>query len=337
MKKVKIGNKWIGEDEPCFIIAEAGLNHNGDLELAKKLIEKAAEVGADAIKFQSYHTENFVSKSSKYYQLFKNLELSDDDFKELNRFAKKKKIIFLSTPLDLEYVDILNEIGVPAFKIASGDLTFVPLLEKVAETGKPVILSTGMATIGEIYEAISILKENGCEDIGLLHCVSSYPTPFEEVNLRAMIMLKNVFNLPVGYSDHTLGIIIPLAAVALGAKVIEKHFTLDKNMDGPDHKLSADPEEFRQMVKGIRIVERALGDGYKRPMDCEKDARIHGRRSIVARRFIKKGEILTNENITYKRPAIGIEPKFVSIILNKKIQKDKDVEDIIHWNDLFGE
>ncbi|MBW9222852.1 N-acetylneuraminate synthase family protein [Methanothermococcus sp. SCGC AD-155-K20] len=335
MKTVKIGNRYIGKAESCFIIAEAGLNHNGDVELAKELIEKAAEVGADAIKFQSYHAENFISKDSEYYQLFKKLELSEEEFKELYKFAKQKGMIFLSTPLDLEYANVLSEIGVPAFKIASGDLTFMPLLKKVAETGKPVILSTGMANISEIYEAVSILRTNSCEDIILLHCISSYPTPFDEVNLRAITTLKNVFNLPVGYSDHTLGSIIPIVAVALGAKVIEKHFTLDKNMGGPDHKLSADPEEFKYMIKEIRIVERALGDGIKRPMECEESVRLHGRRCIVAKRFIGKGEMITESDITYKRPAIGIKPKFKDIILNRRIKKDKNEEDAIMWSDLL--
>jgi len=335
MREIRIGDKKIGDGEPCFVIAEAGINHNGDIEIAKKLIEKAAEVDADAIKFQSYHTESFVSKNSKHYQLFKNLELSEEDFKELNKFANKEGIIFISTPLDLEYVDILDEVGVPAFKIASGDLTFVPLLEKIARAGKPIILSTGMATIGEIDEAINIIKKEGNEDIILLHCISSYPAPFEEVNLKAIITLRNTFNLSVGYSDHTLGIEVPIAAIALGAKVIEKHFTLNKNMEGPDHKLSANPEEFKRMVRGIRIIEKALGNGDKRPMECEKDARISGRRSIIAKMPIKKGDKIMGENILYKRPAIGIEPKFLAIVLNKKVKRDIGGDDIIDWGDLL--
>lgn len=335
MKTIKIGNRKIGEKEHTFIIAEAGINHNGDVELAKELIKKAAEAGADAVKFQSYHTENFVSKKSRYYQLFRKAELSDEEFKELNKFAKKHKIIFLSTPLDLEYVDILNEIGVPAFKIASGDLTFTPLLKKVAETKKPVILSTGMATISEIYDAVSILRENCCEDIILLHCVSSYPAPFEEVNLRAIVTLRQLFDMPVGYSDHTPSIIVPIAAVALGAKVIEKHFTLDKTMKSPDNRLSADPSEFKEMVKAIRIVEIALGNGNKRPMESEIEARLHGRRSIVAKTLIKSGEKITRKNITYKRPAIGLEPKFISLILGKKVRQNKNEDDPIEWEDLL--
>lgn len=335
--KVKIGSKLVGEGEHCFILAEAGINHNGDIKVAKKLIDKAKEAGADAIKFQSYHTEDFVSKKSEYYQLFKDLELSDEEFKELCEFAKEKNIIFISTPLDLKYVDILNEMNVPAFKIASGDLTFTPLLKKVAKTKKAIIVSTGMATIGEIDEAINTIKKAGNEDIILLHCISSYPAPFEEVNLKAIITLKNTFNLTVGYSDHTIGAEVPLAAVALGAKVIEKHFTLNKDMEGPDHRLSADPEEFKEMVEGIRIIEKALGDGNKRPMECEKDERISGRRSIVAKMPIKEEEKITEENILYKRPAIGIEPKFSDIVFNKKVKRDIGEGDIIKWENLMKE
>jgi len=337
VKTIKIADRKIGENEPCFIVAEVGINHNGDINLAKKLIKRAAEIGADAVKFQSYHTKDFVSKKSKNYQLFKDLELSEEEFKELREFAREKDIIFISTALDLRYVDILNEMNVPAFKIASGDLTFIPLLKKVAKTKKTIILSTGMSTIGEIDEAVNTIKKEGNEDIILLHCISSYPTPFEEVNLKAIIMLRNAFNLNVGYSDHTLGIEVPLAAVSLGAKVIEKHFTLNKDMEGPDHKLSADPEEFKRMVEGIRIIGKALGDGKKRPMECEKGSRISGRRSIVAKRAIKKGEKIKEENILYKRPAIGIESKFSDIILSKKVKRDIGEDDIINWEDLLEE
>jgi len=336
MSEIQIGNKKIGPEKPCFVIAEIGINHNGDIKLARKLIEKAAETGADAVKFQSYHTDDFVSKKSNYYNLFKKLELSEEDFKELREFAEKKKILFISTPLDLRYVDFLNEIDVSAFKIASGDLTFIPLLKKVAKTKKPIILSTGMATIGEIDEAINVIKNEGNGKIILMHCVSCYPVPYEQVNLKAIITLKNTFNLPVGYSDHTLDIAVPVAAVALGAKIIEKHFTLEKNMEGPDHKLSASPEEFKRMVEMIRITEKALGDGYKKPMECEKEARLYGRRSVVAKTRIMKGERITEDNVICKRPALGIEPKFLHIILNKKVKRNINEGKIIKWEDLLG-
>ncbi|CAB3290126.1 N-acetylneuraminate synthase [Methanocaldococcus lauensis] len=337
MIKVKIGNMYVGDGEPTFIIAEGGLNHNGDIDIAKELIKEAKKCGADAIKFQSYHTEDFISKKSEYYKLFKDLELSEEEFYELKKYAEKIGIMFISTPLDLKYVDILNNMNVPAFKIASGDLTFHPLLEKVAKTGKPVILSTGMANIGEIWEAVDVLKNNGCKEIILLHCISSYPTPYEEVNLHAIKTLKKIFNIPVGYSDHTLGILTPIVSVALGAGVVEKHFTLDKSMEGPDHALSADPEEFKEMVEKIRLIEKMLGTGDKIPMPSEKEVIVEARRSIVAKRDIKKGCTLTIDNISFKRPARGIETKYWKLILNRKIKNDKREDEIIYWDDLLGD
>ena len=335
MEKVKIGDKHIGNNEPTFIIAEGGLNHNGDVDIGKELIKEAKKCGADAIKFQSYHTGEFISKKSEYYELFKSLELSEEEFYELKKYAEKIGIKFISTPLDLKYVDILNKMNVPAFKIASGDLTFYPLLEKVAKTDKPVILSTGMANILEIWEAIEVLRNNGCKEIILLHCISSYPTPYEDVNLNAIKTLKRIFNIPVGYSDHTLGIIAPIVSVALGADVIEKHFTLDRNMEGPDHTLSADPEEFKEIVDNIRLVEKMLGGGEKIPMPSERDVVIEARRSVVAKRSIKKGECLSPDNLSFKRPGKGIETKYLNIILNKKIKNDKEEDEIINWDDLL--
>jgi len=335
MEKVKIGDKHIGNNEPTFIIAEGGLNHNGDVDIGKELIKEAKKCGADAIKFQSYHTGEFISKKSEYYELFKSLELSEEEFYELKKYAEKIGIKFISTPLDLKYVDILNKMNIPAFKIASGDLTFYPLLEKVAKTDKPVILSTGMANILEIWEAIEVLRNNGCKEIILLHCISSYPTPYEDVNLNAIKTLKRIFNIPVGYSDHTLGIIAPIVSVALGADVIEKHFTLDRNMEGPDHTLSADPEEFKEIVDNIRLVEKMLGGGEKIPMPSERDVIIEARRSVVAKRSIKKGECLSPDNLSFKRPGKGIETKYLNIILNKKIKNDKEEDEIINWDDLL--
>ena len=335
MEKVKIGDKHIGNNEPTFIIAEGGLNHNGDVDMSKELIKEAKKCGADAIKFQSYHTGEFISKKSEYYELFKSLELSEEEFYELKKYAEKIGIKFISTPLDLKYVDILNKMNIPAFKIASGDLTFYPLLEKVAKTDKPVILSTGMANILEIWEAIEVLRNNGCKKIILLHCISSYPTPYEDVNLNAIKTLKRIFNIPVGYSDHTLGIIAPIVSVTLGADVIEKHFTLDKNMEGPDHTLSADPEEFKEIADNIRLVEKMLGGGEKIPMPSERDVIIEARRSVVAKRSIKKGECLSPDNLSFKRPGKGIETKYLNIILNKKIKNDKEEDEIINWDDLL--
>ena len=265
--KLKIGDKLIGEEEPCFIIAEAGVNHNGSVELAKKLIDAAKDAGADAVKFQTFKAESVVVKDAQkaeyqkettgegsQYEMIKKLELTEEDFRELADYAKEKDIMFLSSPFDKESVDLLNELDVPAFKVGSGEITNLPLLRYIAKKEKPIILSTGMSTLGEIEEALDVIRSEGVEDIILLHCVSNYPARIEDVNLRALGTLKQAFKLPVGFSDHTLGITAPIAAVALGACVIEKHFTLDRNLPGPDHKASLEPEELKEMAKAIREV-----------------------------------------------------------------------------------
>ncbi len=337
-KTISIGNRKIGGETPTFIIAEVGLNHNGDLTLAKKLIDQAKSAGADAVKFQSYHSEEFVGPNAKYYGLFKSLELSEDEFKDLAEYARKKEIIFLSTPLDLDYVEILNKIGVPAFKIASGDLTFVQLLEKTSITGKPIILSTGLSTVDEIIEAVSIIKQQGNSDIILLHCITCYPPDPEEVNLKSIQTLKEVFNEAIiGYSDHTLGILAPIIAVALGAKVIEKHFTLDKNLPGPDHKVSADPKDLTEMIKSIRQTEKMLGTGIKCPSLSEMKKIGLARRSIVARRDISIGETLTLDIVSFKRPADGLDPKFLDQILNRIFIKSVVMGQVIKTEDLSEE
>jgi len=338
MKEIKIAQKTVGSTRPTFIVAEAGLNHNGKLEIARELVKKAADVGADAVKFQSFHTEDFVSKRSEYYQLFKSLELSETDFGQLKNLADEYRIIFLSTAFDLRYVTLLERMGVPAFKVASGDITFTPLLEAVAKTGKPVILSTGAATIGEIHEALSVLGENGCEDVLLLHCLSSYPAPMEQINLRAMPALRDMFGVPTGYSDHSIGITVPIAAAALGASLIEKHFTLDKTMIGPDHALSSEPEEFKRMIEAVRAIEKSLGDGSKRPMRSEQEVRSAGRRSIVSKSLIKRGDRLDASKMAYKiSPVVGLQPSFARIILGKKIRTEKNEDDVLVWNDLLEE
>jgi len=337
MEDIRIGQKIIGSARPAFVVAEAGLNHNGSVEIGKELIRRAVDVGADAVKFQSYHTEDFVSKRSTYYGLFKSLELSEADFVQLKNFADECKMIFLSTPLDLSYVEALDRMGVPAFKVASGDITFTPLLEAVAKTGRPVILSTGAATIGEIYEAMSVLRENGCHDIVLLHCLSSYPAPLDEINLKVIPAVRDIFDVPTGYSDHSSGIVVPVAAVALGASLIEKHFTLDRTMNGPDHALSAEPDEFKRMIEAVRTVEKSLGDGSKRPMRSEQKVRLEGRRSIVSKSLIKRGDRLDESKISYKRPASGIQPSLARMILNKKIRTGKNEDDAITWNDFLEE
>jgi N-acetylneuraminate synthase/N,N'-diacetyllegionaminate synthase len=266
--------------------------------------------------------------------MIKKLELGEDDFKEIYDYAKRRKILFLSTPFDFESVDFLHELGVPAFKVSSTDLTNLPLLEYIAEKGKPIILSTGMGTLGEVEEAVNIIKNAGNEDVILLHCITSYPAKFESLNLRVIRTLREAFKLPVGFSDHSLGIYAPIAAVALGAVVIEKHFTLDKNLPGPDHKASLSPEELKEMVKAIRLVEKALGDGIKRPTPEEEEIRSVARRSIVAKVDIPKGTVITGEMIAFKRPGTGLPPKYHNEITGKRAKRNIKADELIYWWDV---
>ena len=346
MKKIKIENKVIGEGELTFIIAEAGVNHNGDIELAKRLVDIASECGVDAIKFQTFKAEKVVTKDTpkaeyqikntgtneSQYEMVKKLELSEDEFIELYKYTKKKGLIFLSTPFDFESADFLDEL-VSAFKISSTDLTNLPFLEYIAEKGKPIILSTGMGTLGEIEEAVNTIREIN-DDLILLHCVTNYPASFESLNLRAIKTLKEAFKLPVGYSDHSLGIYAPISAVTLGAVVIEKHFTLDKNLPGPDHKASLNPEELKEMVNAIRLIEKALGDGIKRPTPEEEKIKKVARRSLVANVDIPKGTVIKKEMIAIKRPGTGIEPKYLNVVIGKRAKRDIKKDEVLKWEDL---
>ena len=328
-----------------FIIAEAGVNHNGSIDLAKKLIDVASDAGADAVKFQTFKAENLVSKSASkaayqqeatdkeesQYEMIKKLEFDVDTHKELMSYCAKKKIMFLSTPFDHESIAMLNMLGLEIFKIPSGEITNLPYLREIGELGKEIILSTGMADMGEIEDALDILVEAGTpkEYITILHANTMYPTPMEDVNLRAMVTIGNTFDITYGYSDHTLGIEVDIAAVALGASVIEKHFTLDKMMEGPDHKASLEPSELKAMVQGIRNIEKALGSSIKKPSSSEKPNMVVVRKSIVASRTIKKGEKLTQENLTIKRPGNGISPMRWDEIVGSIATKDYFVEEPI--------
>lgn len=323
-----------------FIIAEAGVNHNGSLELAKNLVDAAFEAKCDAVKFQTFKAENVVSKNAQkaeyqkettgqeetQLEMVKKLELSFDSFKELNEYCKNKGILFLSTPFDLESIDFLASLEIPIFKIPSGEITNLPYLRKINSLKKKIILSTGMSTLYEIQEALKVLKD--C-NVTLLHANTQYPTPMNDVNLNAMNTLKEKFGLEVGYSDHTLGIEVPIAAIAMGASVIEKHFTLDKNLEGPDHKASLEPNELKQMVTSIRNIEKALGSGEKVPSKSESPNIQIARKSIVAKKQIKKGEKLTDENLTVKRPATGISPMKWDEIIGTTAQKDYKEDEII--------
>ena len=324
-----------------FIIAEAGVNHNGDIKLAKKLIAAAKDAGADAVKFQTFKAENVVIKNAEkaeyqktvkeesQYEMLKKLELTEEDFEELADYAKKRGILFLSSPFDKESVDLLYELDIPAFKVGSGEITNFPLLRYIAKKRKPIILSTGMAILGEVEEALNVIRSEGVEDIILLHCVSNYPARIEDVNLRAIETLKQAFKLPVGFSDHTLGITALIAAVALGACVIEKHFTLDRNLPGPDHKASLEPNELKEMVQAIRDVEKALGDGVKRPTKDEEEIKRAARRSIVAKVDIPKGTIIAEDMLDVKRPGTGIEPKYIDMIVGKKAKENIRKDELV--------
>ena len=345
MGPLLIGKKKIGVGF-CFIIAEAGVNHNGDINLAKQLIDVAVEAGADAVKFQTFHADDFLTQTAEkaeyqkiatsseesQYEMIKSLELTDSEFQELFLYAHNKNIIFLSTPFDEKSVDFLDKLGVPAFKIPSGELTNIILLKKIAEKRKPVILSTGMADLGEIKRAVEVLQKNGAREIILLHCTTSYPAPIYSVNLRAMETMRREFRLPIGYSDHTEGITIPIAAVAMGAQVIEKHFTLDRTLPGPDHGASLEPCELKAMIRAIRDVERAFGDGIKRPVPEENSMKRVARRSIVAKADIQAGAVLKASDLAVKRPGTGIEPRYLDLFINKKAKKTIARDQIITWD-----
>jgi N,N'-diacetyllegionaminate synthase len=327
-----------------FIIAEAGVNHNGSIELAKRLIDVAVEAGVDAVKFQTFKAENLVSKdaqkakyqqenmqdsNSSQFNMLKKLELDTDTHKRLMLYCKQRDIIFLSTPFDLESIKLLDDLGLEIFKIPSGEITNLPYLRDIGALNKRVILSTGMADIGEIEDALDILIEAGTkrENITILHANTMYPTPIEDVNLRAMVTIGKTFDIAYGYSDHTLGIAVPIGAVAMGANIIEKHFTLDKTMEGPDHKASLEPRELKAMVEAIRDIEVALGSSIKKPTPSERPNIEIARKSIVANCDIKKGEILDESNLATKRPAKGISPmrwdEIIGTIAYKDYRKDE--------------
>ncbi|MCF6340280.1 MAG: N-acetylneuraminate synthase [Sulfurimonas sp.] len=328
-----------------FIIAEAGVNHNGSVELAKKLIDVAAEAGADAVKFQTFKTENLVSKNAQkaqyqkettssdesQFDMIKKLELDVDTHHELISYCNEKNIMFLSTPFDLDSVDLLDSLELKIFKIPSGEITNLPYLRKIGALKKEVVLSTGMANMSEIKDALDVLISSGTqkENITVLHANTMYPTPMRDVNLKAMLSIGENFNIAYGYSDHTLGIEVDIAAVAMGASVIEKHFTLDKTMDGPDHKASLEPNELIMMVKSIRNIEIALGSDEKKPSKSETPNIQIARKSIVANCDIKEGEIFSENNLAIKRPGNGISPMFWNEIIGQSAQKNYEADELI--------
>lgn len=333
--------------QKVFLIAEAGVNHNGDRDRALRLVDAAADAGADAVKFQTFHTEAVVTRRAgmaeyqkqntgneeTQFAMIKRLELNADDHHALVERAKQRGILLFSTAFDLASVDFLQQLNIPVWKIPSGEITNYPYLVRIAGMGKPIIISTGMAMVAEIDEAINVLLQNGAEreQLCILHCNTEYPTPWQDVNLRAMANLGKLFGADYGYSDHTLGTEIPVAAVALGARVIEKHFTLDRNLPGPDHKASLEPDELASMVRAVRNVELALGDGIKRPSASESKNRPIARKSMVAACVIKKGEVFSEHNLAIKRPGDGISPMQWPHLLGRAATRDYDVEDRIEW------
>lgn len=326
-----------------YIIAEAGVNHNGSVEIAKKLIEKAKDIGADCIKFQTFITENLVTTDAKkadyqvkntksetsQFEMLKKLELSFEQFAELKMYCEQIGIDFLSTAFDFDSIEFLTQLGMKFWKIPSGEITNLPYLERIGRTGMPVVLSTGMCDLKETEDAVNVLKSVGCKNIVIMHCTTEYPAKKEECNLRAMDTLKEAFGFPVGYSDHTEGILAPVIAVSRGAVMIEKHFTLDRSMEGPDHIASLDVEQFAEMVKQIRMTEKALGDGIKKPSEIEILNKKVARKSIVAKCDIKKGEIFTEDNLTVKRPGNGISPMRWHEILGTSSDRDYKKDELI--------
>lgn len=327
----------------ALIIAEIGVNHNGSISIAKKMIDVATEAGVDCVKFQTFRTENIVTLTAKkadyqkenmkstesQYEMLKNLELTKEEFIELKEYCNHKGVIFLSTPFDFDSINFLHQMGMEIFKVPSGEITNLPYLRRIAKTKKPVIMSTGMCELAEIEEAVAVLKGGGCPKVSILQCTTEYPTNYCDVNLRVIDSLRKHFNVSVGLSDHTEGIEISIAAVALGAEIIEKHFTLDKTMKGPDHKASIEPQELKALVQAIRHVEEAFGSSSKTPTKMELYNRNAARKSIVASCDIKEGSILTEENITVKRPGSGISPMRWDDLLGTKAIKDFRKDEMI--------
>jgi len=331
-----------------FIIAEAGVNHNGSLELALRLVDAAKAGGADAVKFQTFQADLLATRSAhnapyqerttadveSQFEMLQRLQLDAAAHRHLIDHCRQVGIQFLSSPFDAQSADLLATMDLPLYKVPSGEITNLPFLEHLARKGRPLILSTGMSTLGEVEEAVHVLQDAGATQLTLLHCVTEYPAPYAEVNLRAMQTLKLAFGLPVGYSDHTLGIEIAVAAVALGAEVIEKHFTLDRSLPGPDHSASLEPDELREMVAAIRHVEAALGTGIKTPAPCELPNLPVARKSVVAARSLPTGHLLVTGDLDIKRPGNGLAPKLLPTLIGRTLRTGVAKDELIHWNHL---
>jgi N-acetylneuraminate synthase/N,N'-diacetyllegionaminate synthase len=342
-----IGTVTIGAPARCFVIAEAGVNHNGNVDLAHRLIDAAAEAGADAVKFQTFEPEALASASAPkalYQQrdggsesqlaMLRRLVLSRDVHESLRDHAHERGLIFLSTPFEESSAEFLAALGVPAFKIASGEITNLPFLASLAARGRPLLLSTGMSSLDEVGEAVATIRNAGAPPLALLHCTSSYPAPTDVSNLRAMQTMRSVFGVAVGYSDHTLGIEVPLAAVALGAELLEKHLTLDRTLPGPDHAASMEPDAFATMVRGIRVVEGALGDGEKRVQECERETQLVARKSLCAARDLPSGHVVAPDDLVARRPGSGISPARLGALVGRRLRRSVAGGRILEEGDL---
>lgn len=332
VKSIQVGDRFIGLDHPCFLIAEAGVNHNGDPSLAKRLVDAAVDSGVDAVKFQTFKAEKLalstaplapyqkknIGGSQSQFEMLKSLELPSSFYKELKCYCEDKGIIFISTPFDEESADLLHDLEISVFKISSGEVTNLPLLKHIAKKGKPVILSTGMSMLTEVEYAVQAITDSGCIELVLLHCVSLYPAQPRDVNLKAIQTLASKFEIPIGYSDHTLGIDVGVAAVAVGACVLEKHLTLDRTMHGPDHACSLEPSEFANLVKSVRVVEQAMGHGVKEPVHAEIETANVARKSLVTSCPIRAGEKITLESLTTRRPGTGLSPALLNKIVGRE-------------------
>jgi N,N'-diacetyllegionaminate synthase len=345
---ISIGARVVGLDRPCFVIAEAGVNHNGDLAMAHALVDAAKAAGADAVKFQTFSAERLVSRtapkaeyqlgqtdpSESHFEMLRHLELSESDHRELIAHCRDRALLFMSTPFDEEAADLLDELDVPAYKIPSGEITNLPFLAHVAAKQRPIILSTGMSTLAEVEEAVQCLRKNGAGNLVLLQCVSNYPAHPADINLRAMATMAAAFGLAVGYSDHTNGIEIALAAAALGACVIEKHFTLDRNLPGPDHRASLEPGELTSLIEGIRQIESALGNGVKQPAAAELVNLSIARKSVHWRHALERGAVVRAADLIALRPATGLAPGRVPSLVGRSLRRSVSAGEMVSEEDF---
>ena len=349
-REFTIAGRPLGHDHPCYIIAEAGSNHNRDLDTAKRLIDVAAAAGADAVKFQTYRAQTLYSRHTpkisyleegglvgpreSVWELIKRIEMPWEWHADLAQHARDRGIIFLSTPFDETAVDALEDVGVPAYKIASYEINHLPLIARAARTGKPLLISTGMASLGDIERALDTANAHGARDVLLMHCAVNYPPRFENLNLRAIPTLLSAFGIPVGWSDHTLGSTADVAAVALGACAVEKHFTLSREQEGPDHPFALEPDELEAMVTAIRDTEAALGSSVKRVTDAEAELHRMARRSLVAARPIARGEVIERDSIAVKRPGYGIPVHELDLVMGRRAARDIDPDEVLSWDHL---